>query len=222
MPEGGTLKIDVSQSIQPTGPYVTISVSDTGTGMPPEVRARLFEPFFTTKPKGTSTGLGLSAVHGLVTSLGGHIDVESEVGVGTTFTLSLPTASDNGLPCGRAAQQTLLLIEEDSFLRPLLVQGLKGAGFKVVAATTLADANQQLAAAPTPIDLIVLDTDASTNLTTLRSVREVYPNVPALVLSSTPEEADDEDRALMLSKPFKISEMASLASKLIAESAQDA
>lgn len=89
MPSGGVLTIETCQNGQDV---VEIHVRDTGTGMDEEVRARLFEPFFTTKPVGEGTGLGLAAVHRIVTQCGGWIEVDSEVGVGTTFSVGLPTA----------------------------------------------------------------------------------------------------------------------------------
>ena len=107
MPDGGTAAIDmkvaaIGEPLAPAlgimpGAYAVLSVSDTGCGMPPEVQRHLFEPFFTTKSADQGTGLGLSIVYGIVTSLGGAIDVRSELGSGATFTIYLPLVTE-GLP----------------------------------------------------------------------------------------------------------------------------
>ena len=100
MPDGGTATIDMgvitlAEPLAPTlgimpGEYAGLSVSDTGHGIPADVQRHLFEPFFTTKPADQGTGLGLSIVYGIVKSLGGAIEVQSEVGDGATFTIYLP------------------------------------------------------------------------------------------------------------------------------------
>lgn len=105
MPKGGTLTIrtdhfqleEKNSDQYPTlaaGPYVMISLSDSGVGMPENVRTRIFEPFFTTKPAGEGTGLGLSMVYGLIQQSGGHIDVQSDIGRGTTFRIYIPGKAD--------------------------------------------------------------------------------------------------------------------------------
>ena len=86
MPRGGTITLETRTDAE----WALLSVTDTGVGIPPEVRRRIFEPFFTTKE--TGTGLGLSIVSGIISSYGGTIDVEAESGVGTTFTIRLPAA----------------------------------------------------------------------------------------------------------------------------------
>jgi signal transduction histidine kinase len=86
MPHGGSITFETRHE----GDWVCLSVADSGTGIPPDVRRRIFEPFFTTKDSGT--GLGLSIVSGIISSYGGTIDVDSELGRGTTFTIRLPAA----------------------------------------------------------------------------------------------------------------------------------
>jgi signal transduction histidine kinase len=104
MPNGGSLEIEVRNVVLHErniggclpGSYVRLSVSDTGSGMSPEIRDRVFEPFFTTKEVGKGTGLGLSMVHSFVRQCGGHIDIESAPGAGTTVALYFPKPCNNG------------------------------------------------------------------------------------------------------------------------------
>ena len=90
MPDGGTLTLRVKQS----GPRVLVEVSDTGIGIPPENMTKIFDPFFTTKDVGRGTGLGLAVCYGILSEHGGRLDVRSSLGVGTTFTITLPVAND--------------------------------------------------------------------------------------------------------------------------------
>lgn len=94
MPQGGTLSISARQVVFNDRGHVLISIADTGTGMPEHVRERIFEPFFTTKPAGEGTGLGLAMVYGFIRQTGGHIEVDSEAGRGTTFRIYLPHARE--------------------------------------------------------------------------------------------------------------------------------
>ena len=104
----------------PAGQYVLIAVTDTGTGMPPEVAAKAFDPFFTTKPVDKGTGLGLSQVFGFVKQSGGHVKIYSEVGQGTTVKIYLPRyfgeaapAPDAAVSARAGAGETILLVEDD-------------------------------------------------------------------------------------------------------------
>lgn len=125
------------------GDYALIEVSDTGIGIPPEVVNRIFEPFFTTKEQGKGTGLGLSMVFGFMKQSGGHINVYSEVGVGTTFRLYLPravaaaeasAAQQPATSPERGGRETILSVEDNSGLRRVVARQLKELGYRVIEA----------------------------------------------------------------------------------------
>jgi PAS domain S-box-containing protein len=159
MPRGGILTIDTANvdldeyyakmhvSVKP-GPHVVLTVTDTGTGMPPEVQARLFEPFFTTKDVGKGTGLGLATVHGIVTGSGGSVNVYSEVGWGTSFKVYFPRAGAaemvaEALPADSrpsAAVETVLVVEDVEELRELARRLLQIQGYTVLVAASADDA----------------------------------------------------------------------------------
>jgi CheY-like chemotaxis protein len=121
---------------------VRLVVRDTGSGMSAETKSRVFEPFFTTKEPGKGTGLGLATVYGIVTQSGGRIDIDSAVGVGTTFTISLPATKaeapshavvdeSDAAPSGT---ETILLVEDEAALRVLVERSLSDAGYTVLSA----------------------------------------------------------------------------------------
>ena len=158
MPTGGRLLIETANveldvddarahlAAEP-GPYVRLSVSDTGTGISPEVRARLFEPFFTTKPRGHGTGLGLATVHGIVTRRGGVVNVYSEVGQGTAFKIYFPrseaieaVSAPRPLVRARGGTQTVLVVEDAGGLRELTRRLLERHGYTVLTAANADDA----------------------------------------------------------------------------------
>lgn len=150
MPNGGRLIIETANveldqhysSIHPDvkpGKYVMVSISDTGSGMSPEVLKHAFEPFFTTKEQGRGTGLGLATSHGIINQAGGHIWAYSEENLGTTFKIYLPRenmplderveVTRSKLPMG---SETILLVEDEPLVRGLAVQILRAQGFKVI------------------------------------------------------------------------------------------
>jgi PAS domain S-box-containing protein len=147
------------------GPYVLIAVSDTGTGMTPEVRRRAFEPFFTTKETGKGSGLGLAMVYGFVKQSGGHLKIYSEVGHGTTVKIYLPTSDSvaegvTAPPPVRQPQptghETILVVEDEEDVRALVCRLLTGLGYKVLAAGEGRSALELLAQTP---DIALLFTD---------------------------------------------------------------
>jgi PAS domain S-box-containing protein len=174
MPHGGTLAIrTVNTSFDEAyvathpgvapGDYVTIAVSDTGHGIPPEVLPHIFEPFFTTKPPGLGTGLGLATSYGIVEQSGGHITLESEPGRGTTFFVHLPCVGDGDGESGsraagpRGGQETILLVEDEEMVRAVASSSLRAKGFRVLEAANGQEALAVAEAHRGPIHLLVTD-----------------------------------------------------------------
>jgi PAS domain S-box-containing protein len=197
MPQGGKLTIATANvelgadeartrpDLQ-AGPYVRLTVSDTGCGMDEKVKARLFEPFFTTKEVGKGTGLGLATIYGIVKQSGGHIEVESELGRGTTFTIYLPCANEvpdvrgkqptptlainvvkmpapkpkseaPATPVADGKGETLLLVEDEDWLRGITRQILQGSGYHVLEARHGVEALQVWEKQKDKIRLMVTD-----------------------------------------------------------------
>ncbi|MEU8818611.1 PAS domain S-box protein [Actinoplanes sp. NPDC048796] len=176
MPRGGELTLETEvlhvdddyASGRPhlrTGRYVRLRVSDTGTGMPPEVIERAFEPFYTTKPAGKGTGLGLATVYGIVTAAGGDLNVYSEPGMGTTFTILLPTTDAAPAeaeppaepPADDYRRGTILAVEDEPALRDVLRRILSGAGHHVLVAPDGPAALTLAAEYEGPIDVLLTD-----------------------------------------------------------------
>ena len=146
------------------GQYVSLCVSDTGAGMPPEVMARIFDPFFTTKPLGEGTGLGLSMVYGFVRQSDGQVRVHSDVGAGTTVCLYLPRHSGvvedrapvEAPPIESGHGETVLLIEDEHALRDIVEEVLRDAGYRVLTAQD-GPTGLQVLNSDTRVDLLVTD-----------------------------------------------------------------
>ena len=154
MPGGGTLTIDTSNitvdadsiaggSESPLGQQVRLRVSDTGTGMPPEVVAHAFEPFFTTKADDGGTGLGLATVYGILTQADGHIRIYSEPGGGTTFSITLPATTLAASPAASEVTyqrtpsgETVLVVEDEAALREVTRRILARNGYQVITAAS--------------------------------------------------------------------------------------
>ena len=152
----------LSQGLK-AGAYVTLTVSDNGSGMSDETKARLFEPFFTTKPRGQGTGLGLATVYGIVKQTGGAISVESELGQGSSFTVYLPADTSPAHaherppePQRSSGAATILLVEDEQAVRELVRIILERAGHSVVEAAN-AEEGETLFEAMDAVDLLVSD-----------------------------------------------------------------
>ncbi|NJD27913.1 MAG: PAS domain S-box protein [Chloroflexi bacterium] len=176
MPRGGTLTIETDNveldaeyaaghaEVTP-GPYVVLSVTDSGTGMDETTRARLFEPFFTTKEQGKGTGLGLATVYGIVKQSGGHIWAYSEPNHGTVFKIYLPRVETPAVeprerraaaPAGRGTE-TIMVVEDDAAVRQFVQIVLERHGYRVIAASGASDALDRIAGADGPIHLLITD-----------------------------------------------------------------
>ena len=200
------------------GDYVVIEVSDTGTGMPPEIESHIFEPFYTTKQEGKGTGLGLSMVFGFMKQSGGHINVYSEVGIGTTIRLFLQRADAGAAASGavvhaavvRGSGETVLAVEDNVSLRRVVVRQLTELGYRVVEAEDAQSALRVLDAEP--VDLIFTDIvmpGGASGYELARTVRLRWPAVKIVLTSGFPEnkindDGDANERPLrLLSKPYR-------------------
>jgi two-component system cell cycle sensor histidine kinase/response regulator CckA len=209
MPTGGHLTIETCNvnwgpdyaathpGIQ-TGKYVRLAITDSGSGMPPEARGRIFEPFFTTKEVGKGTGLGLSVVHGIVKQSDGHIEVYSELGVGTTFKIYLPAveeqvaapeAPEGGKSLGGA--ETILLVEDEKAVRGLAFHAFQTKGYEVLTAIDGRDAILVAEAFRGSIDLLVTDVvmPRMGGRELAEALRPAFPKMKVLYTSGYTEDA---------------------------------
>lgn len=234
MPKGGRLIIetdnvhlDEAYAAQnpgvPAGPYVLVALTDTGSGMPPEVAAKAFDPFFTTKPVGQGTGLGLSQVYGFVRQSGGHVAIYSEPDRGTTVRLYLPRHFGDAaemermtptmLPEG-SAREVILVVEDEDGVRDLAVEALRDLRYTVIHAEGAKDALRMLDTHP---EIALLFTDVVMPEVNGRelaeAVHERRPDLPVLFTTGYTRNAIvhnglvDADVQL-LAKPYTLEQLA--------------
>jgi PAS domain S-box-containing protein len=233
MPAGGKLTLETANvdldeayvsdhlEVQP-GPYVVLSVSDTGIGLDEATRGRLFEPFFTTKGQGKGTGLGLSTVYGIVKQSGGHIWVYSETGQGTTFKIYLPRVDGSGetadaceLPRPLAAgSETVLLVEDEDLVRQVVRRILERHGYTVLAADRGPEALRISEGFPGPIHLVLTDVvmPEMSGRETVEAVRLNRREIRVLYMSGHTENAIVRHGVLepgiaFIQKPFRHEEL---------------
>jgi CheY-like chemotaxis protein len=234
MPDGGTLTIETANVFLDqeyaeqhvdvaSGEYVMLAVSDTGTGMTPEVAARALEPFFTTKPAGQGTGLGLSQVYGFVKQSGGHIIIYSEEGFGTTVKLFLPRSRAGGQKAlerersGGPARGTerILVVEDNPEVRKLVRRQLTELGYTVYEAGSGPDALQILRSG-IELDLIFTDVvmpEGMTGYELARLARDLRPDLKILFTSGytaigARQEGAARNAGPLLSKPYRKRDLA--------------
>jgi PAS domain S-box-containing protein len=174
------------------GPYVRLTVSDTGAGIAPAVMERMFDPFFTTKGVGEGTGLGLSVVHGIVSDLGGAIDVKSKQGEGTTFEIWLPVVGETGTPAVESAQtvprgngETVMIIDDERQLVSLAEEITAELGYEPVGFESSGAALEAFRAAPRRFDVVLTDESMPELIGTelAREIRQLRPAIPIILMS---------------------------------------
>ena len=227
MPRGGRLTIEtVNTTLDdtvaselgdiPAGEYLTLSVSDNGTGMTEEIRAMIFEPFFTTKESGKGTGLGLSTVIGIVQQSGGHIEVESEDGRGACFVIYLPKATEVPMlperylsPGQFRGSETVVVVEDSEPVRKLVVRCLDRHGYTVLEAVSGVDALRFFSRHPEPIHLLLSDVilPKMDGFEIFKRAREIRPEIRVIYMSGFTDEALSEhgvraEDITLLEKPF--------------------
>jgi signal transduction histidine kinase/CheY-like chemotaxis protein len=173
------------------GPYIELSVKDTGCGIPKNHLGKVFDPFFTTKKPGQGTGMGLSVVHGIVKGHGGSIVVESEPGKGATFRVFLPGGGEAGLPKGIITSQEkgrgerILFVDDEETLVEMNLARLKGLGYQVVGHTDAGEALKAFRAEPYAFDLVITDyaMPSMTGVDFARSLLKIRPDIPVALCS---------------------------------------
>ncbi len=247
MPDGGkltvrTANVTTEEATQlaykgmPAAEYVRIDITDTGTGIPPEIIDKIFEPFFSTKEVGKGTGLGLSTVYGIVKQTGGFVYVDSEPGKGTSFRIFLPrhhpeaevaipeavaaTAAGKEAPADSkprtdlTGQGTILLVEDEEGLRSLNARGLRSRGYSVIEASNGIEALEALEEKDGAVDLVVSDVvmPEMDGPTLLKSMRERNPDLKIIFVSGYAEDAFEKSlpknqQFAFLPKPFTLSQL---------------
>ncbi|ATQ44317.1 MHYT domain-containing protein [Caulobacter mirabilis] len=240
MPGGGALtfstaqaRVDGGGALEPKpGHYVSVSVTDTGDGMTPEVLAKAVDPFFTTKPAGRGSGLGLSQVVGLVRQLGGGATIRSAPGEGASVTLYLPRAqapievasSQRSTAAATARSGAVMVVDDDDDVRRLVSELLTEAGHQVIASDDGAEALERLHAGVRP-DVLLVDyaMPGLNGAEVIRRARALHPNLPVLMMTGYLDHAvlpSDIDEDIVLQKPFEpgklLDRLADLMPKVVA------
>ena len=212
---------------QAAGTYLSLIVSDTGSGMDAATQARIFDPFFTTKFAGR--GLGLSAVHGILQGHGGFLRLDSKPGKGTTFHVYFPATSEKSVvseePQWKEPQRgsgTILIVDDESVVRNFARRALENLGYQVLLAEDGRRAVELLRTSPEPVGLVILDLTMPTMEAgeALDQLRRVAPSIPVILSSGfnhsvAVEPFSDRDLAGFLGKPYSGSELAAAVEKAI-------
>lgn len=238
MPEGGCLTLETANAhlderdaashmdVRP-GEYVCLAVTDTGSGMSPEVLARAFDPFYTTKTTGKGTGLGLSQVYGFVKQSGGHVKLESELGKGTTVRIYLPryfgavesvAAAPREVQAAAGNQETILVVEDEAGVRSMTVEALRTLGYRVVSAAggeqalDMLDGGEPLHGGPLHMLFTDMVMPGMSGRTLAERIQALRPHVKVLYTTGYTGDAvasgDSDRKGAFLAKPFTVDQLA--------------
>jgi PAS domain S-box-containing protein len=227
MPDGGTIRISAENvrldDEAHTGDFVAIRVCDTGAGIPPDVLQKVFDPFFTTKPVGKGTGLGLSQVHGFAYQAGGLVTLASELGQGTSVTISLPRDKSRIVPAGSpgaasSGSGTILLVEDNPDVAAATAGLLEQLGYAV---RWVSNAEEALAKIDGDgIDLVFSDIvmpGKMDGLALAQAIREQYPRLPILLATGYSDTLRKVSLGFqILRKPYEIHELSQALAKVAA------
>jgi two-component system, cell cycle sensor histidine kinase and response regulator CckA len=239
MPDGGTLTLAAENLVLDEtyarmnidariGPYVMVTVADTGTGIPPEILAQIFDPFFTTKVPGQGTGLGLSTTLGIVKSHGGFVSTHSEVGRGTQFKIYLPAAANSeteiatgslDLPIGNG--ELVLVVDDEVSVREIIKASLEAYNYQVVTASDGIEAIAIYAQLQAEIEVVLLDLmmPSLDSASTIHALQRINGDVSIVVMSglSTNDpitDTSDLNVQAFLAKPFTSQELLQILHRL--------
>ncbi len=233
MPDGGKLVFatrPVDWEVDLPGKYLEVSVADTGSGIPEEIKSRVFEPFFTTKPQGQGTGMGLAMVYGIVQNHGGWLELESVSDAGTTFRLYLPLADQDAAPAIRSVKEVpargegrILVVDDEDAVRTVLEQILVPIGYQVACAANGKEAVKLYAARPESFDLVMLDMvmPVMNGTSCFRALKAIDPKVRALLitgqgLDEVAQQLLDDGVLGFVAKPFVPEHLARKVRELLA------
>jgi two-component system cell cycle sensor histidine kinase/response regulator CckA len=242
MPKGGILRIGLERiEVRPgespllpemePGEWVRMTVSDTGTGIPPNVLPHIFEPFFTTKKVGLGSGLGLPQVHGIVAQHEGRIDVETQVGKGTTFTIYLPVYLSEPLPVLSSTElsalptgqgETILVVEDDAVVQKALVNSLELLNYQVRKASNGQEALAVLEGHKGEIALVLSDVvmPQMGGIALLHALKEQGLTVPVVMLTGHAVQREMEELRAQgirdwLPKPPQLEQLAKVVARIL-------
>lgn len=248
MKDGGTLSIQskayistepklLRESSMPPGKYALIEITDTGTGIEEKLLNRIFDPFFSTKEKGHGTGLGLSTVYGIVDQTGGFISVESELGVGTKFSLYFPmiseqeestcTEKDNSTEKSNTdltGTGTILLVEDEDAVRMFSSRALRDKGYRIIEASNGESALEFIQKNASIIDLVITDVvmPKMDGPTLMEHIKKLNPKMKIIFISGYTEDSfrnslANNNQVHFLSKPFNLKELAGKVKEVLAD-----